>query len=168
MQSMKEAAANTAASAKAGMDKTKATVQEKVEKMQAHDPLQKEMATDKKEMRKAEAEANKQEAREQNAASRQAARAGAQPAYTTGGDTYTHSATGAPGYLSGTGQAAGGYVDSSGIRTHGYVDSSGVGRTNQTGMPGDITGHNTQVESVDPTHVPGAEPQEARRRFAIP
>ncbi|KAJ0088467.1 hypothetical protein Patl1_32993 [Pistacia atlantica] len=49
MQSVKETAANIAASAKAGVEKTKATVQEKVEKMQAHSPMEKAMATEKKE-----------------------------------------------------------------------------------------------------------------------
>ncbi|XP_065857650.1 11 kDa late embryogenesis abundant protein [Euphorbia lathyris] len=145
MQSMKEAAANTAASAKAGMDKTKATVQEKVEKMSAHDPVRKEMATDRKEMRIAEAEANKQVARHQNAVSKEAAKAGAHPQYTTG-DTYTHSATGAPGYPTGTHQMSAMPGHGTGQPHGGYVDSSGVARTHPT----DTTGHNTRVESVDP------------------
>ncbi|KAF2307781.1 hypothetical protein GH714_031689 [Hevea brasiliensis] len=110
---MKETAANAAASAKAGMEKTKATVEEKVEKMSAHDPMQKEMATQKKEQEQreeAEAELNKQEAREHNAAAKQVAKAGGHANYTTGtpGAAYgtephayshTHSpASGTPGY----------------------------------------------------------------------
>ncbi|KAJ9181168.1 hypothetical protein P3X46_009325 [Hevea brasiliensis] len=71
MQSMKENAANVAASAKAGIDKTKA-----VKKMSAHDPMQMEMATQKKKQRKAEAELSKQEAHEHNVAAKQAAKAG--------------------------------------------------------------------------------------------
>ncbi|XP_019240715.1 PREDICTED: protein LE25-like [Nicotiana attenuata] len=64
MQSAKDAAA----SAKAGMEKTKATVQEKAERMTTRDPLKKEMATDKKEDMKAAAEMEKREAKEHNAA----------------------------------------------------------------------------------------------------
>ncbi|KAI3678164.1 hypothetical protein L6452_37446 [Arctium lappa] len=86
--SAKESAANMAASAKAGMDKTKATIQEKGEKMTAHDPMQKEMAKEKKDERKHEAEYEKQAAREQNAAQRQAA------AYPTTGVTGHHTGTG--------------------------------------------------------------------------
>ncbi|KAL7584280.1 11 kDa late embryogenesis abundant protein [Lactuca sativa] len=70
--SVKESAANMAASAKAGMEKTKATLQEKGEKMTAHDPMQKEMAREKKEEKKHEAEYEKEAAREHNAAQRQA------------------------------------------------------------------------------------------------
>ncbi|KAI3750177.1 hypothetical protein L2E82_20805 [Cichorium intybus] len=71
--SAKESAANMAASAKAGMEKTKASLQEKGEKLTAHDPMQKEMAREKKDERKHEAEYEKQAAREHNAAQRQAA-----------------------------------------------------------------------------------------------
>ncbi|KAM1306389.1 hypothetical protein ACFX2H_008783 [Malus domestica] len=45
---MKEAAANVAASAMSGMEKTKATVQEKVEKMKSSDPVEKDMAAERK------------------------------------------------------------------------------------------------------------------------
>ncbi|KAL0316880.1 UNVERIFIED_CONTAM: Late embryogenesis abundant protein 46 [Sesamum radiatum] len=48
MQSAKETASNVAASAKSGMEKTKATVQEKAERMTTRDPIQKDMATQKK------------------------------------------------------------------------------------------------------------------------
>ncbi|KAJ9565376.1 hypothetical protein OSB04_001342 [Centaurea solstitialis] len=89
--SVKESAANMAASAKSGMDKTKATLQEKGEKMTAHDPMQKEMAREKKEERKHEAEYEKQAKHEQNAAQRQAA------------GTTTHSTTGVTGHHTTTG-----------------------------------------------------------------
>ncbi|KAL7098037.1 hypothetical protein ACP275_10G180500 [Erythranthe tilingii] len=76
MQSAKETASNVAASAKAGMEKTKATMQEKGERMTTRDPLQKEMATEKKDERKYGAELEKQEACEHNAAAKQAASGG--------------------------------------------------------------------------------------------
>ncbi|KAK7259523.1 hypothetical protein RIF29_25132 [Crotalaria pallida] len=72
MQNIKETAANIGASAKSGMEKTKAAVQEKTEKMTARDPLQKEMATEKKEARINQAEFDKHAAREHNAAVKQA------------------------------------------------------------------------------------------------
>ncbi|CAA0812699.1 Non-structural maintenance of chromosomes element 4 homolog A [Striga hermonthica] len=58
-----QSAKNVAASAKAGMEKTKATVQEKAEKMTTRDPLQKEMAEEKKEARIHQAELQKQQER---------------------------------------------------------------------------------------------------------
>ncbi|CAJ2671314.1 seed maturation protein [Trifolium pratense] len=67
-ESIKETAANIGASAKSGMEKTKANVQEKTEKMTAHDPLQKEMATQKKDAKVNQAELDKEAAREHNAA----------------------------------------------------------------------------------------------------
>ncbi|WRX25401.1 Late embryogenesis abundant protein [Theobroma cacao] len=90
MQSIKETAANIAASAKAGLEKTKATVEEKVEKLTAHDPVQKEMATQKKEERIHQAELDKQEARLHNAVAKQASR---EDGYTATG-THTYTATG--------------------------------------------------------------------------
>ncbi|XP_045804916.1 18 kDa seed maturation protein-like [Trifolium pratense] len=71
VENMKETAANMGASAKSGMEKTKATVQEKTERMNTDDPMQKEMATLKKEERIHQAEAEKQQAREHNAAVKQ-------------------------------------------------------------------------------------------------
>ncbi|KAL8456379.1 hypothetical protein ACS0TY_034551 [Phlomoides rotata] len=68
MQSAKEKAANAAASAKAGMDKSKATMQEKGERMTTRDPLQKDMATEKKVERVDDAELQKQAAESQNTA----------------------------------------------------------------------------------------------------
>ncbi|KAL5983375.1 hypothetical protein ACLOJK_017459 [Asimina triloba] len=94
--SVKETASNVAASAKAGMEKTKATLEEKVgggggaaaaapapfftyldlaEKLTARNPTQKEIAEGRKEERKNRAEMEKLEARELNAAEKEAARA---------------------------------------------------------------------------------------------
>ncbi|XP_031109740.1 11 kDa late embryogenesis abundant protein-like [Ipomoea triloba] len=86
MQSAKETASNAAATAKSGMEKTKASVQEKAEKMTTRDPVQKEMSRAKKDERKREAELEKQATKDQNAASKQAAAAGGTPAYTTGAE----------------------------------------------------------------------------------
>ncbi|XP_076894427.1 11 kDa late embryogenesis abundant protein-like [Bidens hawaiensis] len=94
--SVKESVSNMAASAKAGMEKTKATLQEKGEKMTAHDPMQKEMAREKKEERKHEAEYEKQAAKEHNAAQRAAGTMG------TGTGTHTYTTT-ARGRHTGTG-----------------------------------------------------------------
>ncbi|MCL7027594.1 hypothetical protein MKW94_004250 [Papaver nudicaule] len=66
--SAKEAASNVAASAISGLDKTKATGQEKAERMTAHDPIEKDMATQKKEQKIHEAEMNKERTRKQNEA----------------------------------------------------------------------------------------------------
>ncbi|KAL3533926.1 hypothetical protein ACH5RR_007447 [Cinchona calisaya] len=67
MQKAKEAAANVAASAKSGTDKTKATLEEKGEKMTTRDPLKKEMAERKKDERYQEAELEKQDIRDRHA-----------------------------------------------------------------------------------------------------
>ncbi|XP_043691647.1 18 kDa seed maturation protein-like [Telopea speciosissima] len=71
MESAKETASNVAASAKSGMDKTKATVQEKVERMTTHTPVEKDMATQRKQEKIDQAELNKQAARQHNAAAKQ-------------------------------------------------------------------------------------------------
>ncbi|KAL7225023.1 hypothetical protein ACSBR1_020326 [Camellia fascicularis] len=84
--SAKETAANVAASAKAGLDKTKATMQEKVERVSAHDPVQKDMAIQRKEEKINQAEYRKQEAREHNATARQSAAATAR----AGGGTQSY------------------------------------------------------------------------------
>ncbi|KAI7732543.1 hypothetical protein M8C21_024149 [Ambrosia artemisiifolia] len=68
MQAVKETAANIAASALSGMEKTKAVIEEKVEKMNTNDPIEKDMATLRKEDRIRLAELRKQEAYNQNAA----------------------------------------------------------------------------------------------------
>ncbi|CAK8543348.1 unnamed protein product [Lathyrus sativus] len=68
MEKTKETAANIGASAKSGLEKTKANVQEKTEKLTAHNPLEKKLATQKKDERVAQAELDKQAARQHNAA----------------------------------------------------------------------------------------------------
>ncbi|GMH08207.1 hypothetical protein Nepgr_010047 [Nepenthes gracilis] len=88
VESVKETASNIAASAKSGMEKTKATVQEK-----------KEMAARKKDERITEAELNKREAREHNAAQKQVHTTGAGTNYApgaTGHSTGPHVGTGYP------------------------------------------------------------------------
>lgn len=70
--------------------------------MTAHDPLEKEMATEKKERRLTQAELNKRAAREHNAATKQAATSGPQLVpQGTGTGTCTHSTTGAAGHSTG-------------------------------------------------------------------
>ncbi|KAM0824132.1 hypothetical protein ACQ4PT_070405 [Festuca glaucescens] len=64
----KEAVANVGASAWAGKEKTKAVVQEKVDKVKAHDPAAKATAEAKKQERIQEVEAVKQDAMRQNTA----------------------------------------------------------------------------------------------------
>ncbi|XP_027066358.1 late embryogenesis abundant protein 46 [Coffea arabica] len=76
MQKAKETSADVAASAKSGMDKTKATLQEKAEKMTT-DPVKKEMAERKKEEKLFEAECEKERMR-------QAARRGDHNLHTAG------------------------------------------------------------------------------------
>ncbi|XP_057488928.1 11 kDa late embryogenesis abundant protein-like [Actinidia eriantha] len=89
MQSMKETASNMAASAKSGADKAKATAQEKAEQMTTRDPVEKEMARQKKEERVDQAELNKLAARrEHNAAARQAGEAQHHTATGTGTTDY--------------------------------------------------------------------------------
>ncbi|CAI9765683.1 unnamed protein product [Fraxinus pennsylvanica] len=138
MQSMKETAANVAASAKSGMEKTKAVVQEKMERMTANNPTEKQMATEKKEEKIDQAEHHKQEAREKNAASSQVANAGATHSYSTTGETgqptgsYQMSAL--PGH--GSGQPMGQVTES-------IIKSHPIGTATGTGRP--TTAHNTHV-----------------------
>lgn len=133
MQGAKETAANIGASAKAGLEKTKATVQEKTEKMTARDPLQKEMATQKKEAKINQAELDKQAAQQHNAAAKHSA------TYSTTGEYVqpmgTHQTSAVPGH--GTGQPTG-HV------TEGVVGSHPIG-TNTGGTGGAATAHNTRV-----------------------
>ncbi|BAT96445.1 hypothetical protein LR48_Vigan02g025400 [Vigna angularis] len=76
VESVKETAANIGASAKSGLEKTKATLQEKSEKISAHDEREKEMATKKKQEKINQAETEKCQARQHNAAAKQSAIAG--------------------------------------------------------------------------------------------
>ncbi|GAA0171829.1 hypothetical protein LIER_41230 [Lithospermum erythrorhizon] len=83
MQSAKDAAA----AAKSGLEKTKASLQEKGEKMTTRDPLKKDLATDKKEQRKDEAELRKQAEYDRNEAEKLAKQAGTGHHTTTTGTT---------------------------------------------------------------------------------
>lgn len=124
-----------------------------VERVTAHDPMQKEMATQKKEERIRQAELEKQEARQNNAVAKQAGRdeeytaAGGGGYTASGGGTHTHSAAGEygkptglhqmsalPGH--GTGQPVGQVMDG---RAEAYPigTNTGVGGTKS---------HNTRVE----------------------
>ncbi|CAL9109596.1 unnamed protein product [Musa hybrid cultivar] len=77
VESAKDTAGNITASTKAGMEKTTASVEEKVvEKMRARDPEEKAEAARRKEERKYEAEAEKEAAKERHAAEREDVRAG--------------------------------------------------------------------------------------------
>ena len=122
-----------------------------VEKAKAHDPMQKEMATQKKEERIRQAELEKQEARQHNAAAKQAGGNGGYTAtgtatYTASG-THTYSTTGEHGKPTGasqmsalpghgTGQPAGQVIDGR-AEAHPVGTNPGVGGS---------TSHNTRVE----------------------
>lgn len=75
--------------------------------MTAHNPMEKEMAAERKDERKTEAEMDKQMAQEHNAAARQAAAIGGQgrvPLHSTGGATGIHH----PSYGTGGTETTGG------------------------------------------------------------
>ncbi|KAL2923841.1 18 kDa seed maturation protein [Bienertia sinuspersici] len=134
VESVKEATSNIAASAKSGMDKTKATVQEKVDKMKAQDDHEKALATEKKSERLMDAELRKQQAMSHNATQKDANTAVSEAgtripegAFGTGANNtttapqYSHSSTGATGHPTGahqmsampghgTGEPTGGHV----------------------------------------------------------
>ncbi|CAH8270290.1 unnamed protein product [Arabidopsis lyrata] len=143
MQSMKETASNIAASAKSGMDKTKATLEEKAEKMKTRDPVQKQMATQVKEDKINQAEMQKRETREYNAAMKEAAGAGTG----LGLGTATHSTTGQVGHGTGTHQMSALPGHGTGQLTDRVVEGTAVtdpiGRNTGTGLT--TTAHNTHV-----------------------
>ncbi|XP_019187094.1 PREDICTED: 18 kDa seed maturation protein-like [Ipomoea nil] len=141
MEAMKETAANVGASAIAGKEKTKAVVQEKMERMTAHDPMEKEMATKKKEERINQAELNKEEAKEQNAAARQGAS-------TTGTNKpHSYSTTGRTGNPMGAHQMSAmpghGTGAPMGQVTEGVVESRPIGTA--TGTQRTTVAHNTHA-----------------------
>ncbi|CAK8543351.1 unnamed protein product [Lathyrus sativus] len=153
-ETIKETAANIGASAKSGMEKTKATVQEKTEKMSARDPIQKETATHKKEAKKNQAELDKQMAREHNAAVKESTTAAqmGQAHHNTGTGTTTYPTTGA--HQAGTYSTTGNYGQPTGTHemsampghhsdhvTQGVVGSHTIG----THRDGTATAHNTRV-----------------------
>ncbi|KAL9319264.1 hypothetical protein ACSQ67_015781 [Phaseolus vulgaris] len=76
VESVKETAANIGASAKSGLEKTKATIHEKSERISSHDEREKSIATQKKEEKINQAEMEKRQARQHNAAVKQSAVAG--------------------------------------------------------------------------------------------
>ncbi|XP_011078826.1 late embryogenesis abundant protein 46-like [Sesamum indicum] len=135
MQTMKETAANVAAAAKSGMEKTRATVQEKMERMTADSPQEKEMATATKEDIFHNADLKKQDAFEQNAAAKES---GGSYSYSTTGDvgqpTGGHQMSALPGH--GSGEPAGQVVE-------GTIKSHPIGKATGTGRP--TTAHNTHV-----------------------
>ncbi|KAK9664595.1 hypothetical protein RND81_14G054400 [Saponaria officinalis] len=138
VESVKETASNIAASAVSGMDKTKATVQGKVDKMRAHDDYEKGLAEQRKEERITEAELRKQTAQVRNLDEKEA-RTGTG----IGGGTQTHSysTTGVPGTGTGahqmsamsghgTGQPAGGhFVEGTEVGSHPLGRGTGTTRT---------------------------------------
>ncbi|CAA7026852.1 unnamed protein product [Microthlaspi erraticum] len=146
MQSMKETASNIAASAKSGMDKTKATLEEKAEQMRTRDPVQKQMATQKKEGRINQAEMEKRETREHNAAMKEASGAGTGIGTGLGLGSATHSTTGHLGHGTGTHQMSAlpghgtghptGHVVEGTTLTEPIGTNTGTGRT---------TAHNSRV-----------------------
>ncbi|KAL2483146.1 18 kDa seed maturation protein [Forsythia ovata] len=121
MQSAKETAANVASSAKSSLEKSKATAQEKAEKMTSRDPVQKEMATEKKEAKIHEAERQKHEMS-------QAAKAGRTTGYSTGAHSATGHATTGTGYTDTVGTEY-----PSGTTTKGVVGSQYPPGTNTGG-----------------------------------
>ncbi|XP_027176969.1 18 kDa seed maturation protein-like [Coffea eugenioides] len=139
MQAIKEKAANVAASAKSGMEKTKATMQEKVDRAAANNPTEKEMATERKEQKVNQAEFDKRAAQEHNAAARNATKNTGQP--------HTYSTTGAPGHPTGTHQQSAlpghGTGQPTGQVTEGVVESHHIGTATGTGRTN--AAHNTHV-----------------------
>ncbi|KAL2535119.1 Late [Abeliophyllum distichum] len=115
-----------------GMEKTKAVVQEKLERVTSNNPTEKEMATEKKEEKINQAELHKQDVRE---ASKQA---GGTHSYSTTGEvgqpTGGHQMSALPGH--GTGQPTGQV-------TEGTIKSHPIGTATGTGRP--TTAHNTHV-----------------------
>ncbi|XP_010423305.1 PREDICTED: 18 kDa seed maturation protein-like [Camelina sativa] len=148
MQSMKETASNIAASAKSGMDKTKATLEEKAEKMKTRDPLQKHMATQVKEDKINLAEMQKRETYEHNAAMKEAAGPGIGTGTGTGLGlgSATHSTTGQVGHGTGTHQMSALPGHGTGQLTDRVVEGTAatnpIGRDTGTGR---TTAHNTHV-----------------------
>ncbi|CAI8614092.1 unnamed protein product [Vicia faba] len=156
-ETIKETAANIGASAKSGMEKTKATVQEKTEKMSARDPVQKEAATQKKEAKQNQAELDKQIAREHNAAVKESTTAAqmGQAHHNAGTGTTTYPTTGTH-HVTGTYSTTGNHGHHTGAHersaipghhtdhvTEGVVGSHPIGINR--GTDGTATAHNTRV-----------------------
>ncbi|KAF0900234.1 hypothetical protein E2562_029744 [Oryza meyeriana var. granulata] len=108
MESTKEAAANMGASARAGMDKTRAAVQGQVEKATAHNASDKEAAEVRRQERVQAAEEEKQRATRANAAAKERA---------TGGPGAYHPSQGATGVDPRAAEPTGGHVKD-GVAAH--------------------------------------------------
>ncbi|KAL0428604.1 UNVERIFIED_CONTAM: Late embryogenesis abundant protein 46 [Sesamum latifolium] len=141
MQSAKETASNIAASAKAGMEKTKATAQEKTLSRRT-------LLHRRKEERIHEAERQKLEAREHNAAAKHTGGGAYGEGYTTGGTMgggfghdYTTTGTGGTG--------AGGYTAEGGLLGSDYPQGTTGGMTG-TGT-GTTMGGGGRVRHQDPS-----------------
>lgn len=129
MQSTKEAAANVGASARAGMDKSRAAVQGQVEKATARNAADKDAAEVRRQERVQAAEEEKQHAMAANAAAKERA---------TGGAGAYHPSQGAPGGPA-CGAADGGHVQD------GVAESWPVGTATGTARPS--AAHNPHVGS---------------------
>uniref|UniRef100_A0ACD5TQ67 Uncharacterized protein n=1 Tax=Avena sativa TaxID=4498 RepID=A0ACD5TQ67_AVESA len=130
MEATKEAAANVGASARSGVEKSKATVQGQAEKSTARNASEKEAAEVRMRERVRGAEEDKQHAVLANAAAKERASAG----------TY-HPSQGAPGIVPGGGPT-GGHVED------GVAESRPVGLATGTGRPS--AAHNPHVGSDFP------------------
>ncbi|CAN8298475.1 unnamed protein product [Cochlearia groenlandica] len=142
MQSMKETASNIAASAISGKEKTKAILEEKVDKIKTQDPVLKQMATHKKEAKINQAEMQKREAREHNALTKESGRTGTG----LGLGTATHSTTGHFGHGTGTQQMSAlpghGTEQPTGHVIDGMAVTEPIGTNTGTGR---TTAHNSRV-----------------------
>uniref|UniRef100_A0A0D9X6Q6 Uncharacterized protein n=1 Tax=Leersia perrieri TaxID=77586 RepID=A0A0D9X6Q6_9ORYZ len=130
MESTKEAAANVGASARAGMDKTRAAVQGQVEKATAHNAADKDAAEVRRQERVQAAEDEKRHAMGANAAAKERA---------TGGPGAYHPSQGAPGVDKAQAQPTGGHVQD------GVAESRPVGTVTGTARPS--AAHNPRVGS---------------------
>ncbi|KAL0428609.1 UNVERIFIED_CONTAM: seed maturation protein [Sesamum latifolium] len=130
---MKETAANVAAAAKSGMEKTRATVQEKMERMTADSPQEK-----KRQLQQRQTDSTTQTSRnktpfEQNAAAKEA---GGSYSHSTTGDegkpTGGHQMSALPGH--GSGEPAGQVVEGT-IKSHPIGKATGTGRPTTAHKP---------------------------------
>ncbi|KAK8705285.1 hypothetical protein V6N13_048889 [Hibiscus sabdariffa] len=142
MQPIKETAANVMASARSGLEKTKATVGEKVEKATSHSQNQKDMATERKQERIRQAELHKQEARMHNAAAKNSG-SGEGAGFTATG-THSYSTTGEHGQSTGAGQMSALPGHGSGQPAGHVVEGSAA--AHPVGVGGATASHNTCVE----------------------
>ncbi|XP_020579000.1 protein LE25-like isoform X1 [Phalaenopsis equestris] len=131
MEAAKEKISNVAASATAGMDKSKAVAAEKAEKLKTRDPLQKEAAEERKHEKISQAELDKQQAYKENAIKKGEAH-----------HTGVGHATGLGGHHAGVG-------DETGLGGHhtGVGHETGLGGHHiGVGHPEGLVGHQTGVE----------------------